>query len=404
MAPNLRKVDAGVTGQRVSNFRRHRGRCGRNGRDGWRKVRRTVRRCEAMPRIVLRSGAHHAQQVGLAGPSRPQGSIEVSSSARSPDSPPPAPDPRARHLLEHVDQARLRMHYSWRSMPKATHLLLVAMTGCTGPPPATTLQQTPVVPPPKTATALAAPTPSAPSPTQHDECWFLHDCHTKGLCSSDGNRCVARTDDDCTGSVGCIGTGACKPYDGRCVTPAATPADCAKGCDLGGMCGVADGHCVADDVARCPGHDVGGNPMVIVDGECTRTPESCDAMCEGTGRCYFNTDSQVCVKPPDKPEDCADECSNIGRCTPRDGQCVVADQADCDKAACEDNGACKYHNGVCLVTDEGCRKTTVCRIWGACHALRGECVSLSDEDCKASEVCKADLHCTLKKGRCAPAY
>jgi hypothetical protein len=43
-------------------------------------------------------------------------------------------------------------------------------------------------------------------------------------------------------------------------------------------------------------------------------------------------------------------------------KCVVADQADCDKAACEDNGACKCHNGECLVTDEGCRNTVAPRL------------------------------------------
>ena len=64
-----------------------------------------------------------------------------------------------------------------------------------------------------------------------------------------------------------------------------------------------------------------------------------------------------------------------GRCTAKDGQCVVG-------------------------KDEDCKPLEDCKKYGRCTAKDGKCVATSDADCAQSEKCKDFGHCTAKDGRC----
>ncbi len=74
-------------------------------------------------------------------------------------------------------------------------------------------------------------------------------CAYIGACHREERRCVARTLDDCQGSVACAEQGYCTPLEGRCHV--ASDADCAKSqvCRDEGACTLRDSCCVPDPAA-----------------------------------------------------------------------------------------------------------------------------------------------------------
>ena len=69
------------------------------------------------------------------------------------------------------------------------------------------------------------------------------------------------------------------------------------------------------------------------------------------GRCVIGSD-----------EDCQNSslCSEFGRCTFKDGNCVTSDYTCSKLYACVENGYCKAQGDRCVLTDDGCRKSKSC--------------------------------------------
>jgi hypothetical protein len=95
-------------------------------------------------------------------------------------------------------------------------------------------------------------------------------------------------------------------------------------------------------------------------------------------------------------------CKGSGMCTPRDGWCVVASDADCHRSYdCKSRGQCTARDGVCVATSAAqCRELEDCKLGGQCQASRGVCVALTDADCRRAKWCVRDGMCGAKNGEC----
>lgn len=88
-------------------------------------------------------------------------------------------------------------------------------------------------------------------PTPPD-CASLAGCREEGLCTAEGQECIAASDADCRQrSEVCSRLGRCTAQDGACV--ATSDADCkaSSWCEIYGGCHAVDGGCLALTDADC---------------------------------------------------------------------------------------------------------------------------------------------------------
>src|SRR5690606_9103887 len=100
----------------------------------------------------------------------------------------------------------------------------------------------------------------------------------------------------------------------------------------------------------------------------------CLSECLESGLCAFGSDTENVGGAATRSEHCEASrgCRLEGRCSVRDGACVVASDADCAAAtACVDDGACAKVGDACLpATDADCRNASQCK-WSALCYLEG---------------------------------
>ena len=114
----------------------------------------------------------------------------------------------------------------------------------------------------------------------------------------------------------------------------------------------------------------------------------------------------VPVTPPTSElpvKDCSNEpeCTLEGRCTWRDGGCVVAKDADCQMHAhCMEPDLCTAVAGKCVASAAACKASEGCRKFGTCSSVGGVCRAAGNDDCRQSWDCKRGGFCTAKSGTC----
>lgn len=96
-------------------------------------------------------------------------------------------------------------------------------------------------------------------------------CRTRGLCGSEGGRCVAASDEDCAASSGCADYGACRKVGRECRAGTEDHCRAAQACRDAYRCTYEHGYCWASaaDCARAKECD-GGCPHLR--GECVLPP------------------------------------------------------------------------------------------------------------------------------------
>lgn len=257
-------------------------------------------------------------------------------------------------------------------------------------------------------------------------CWSKSSCFRFGQCHWNTlgpapQKCVPRTQLDCTQSEVCKNSGWCSisgdyPIAGICA-PVAGP-QCATGlsCKKNGWCGEgpywceprSEAHCLQSEVCAKAGEchyaefstskGLTGACLAIESTDCSKL-ELCKekglchyvpvALVKGFGTCAGTTTAD-CLK--------ATKCETEGLCAAADGSgCRPGSQADCAKST-----SCKYA-GACAVAASGqscelpegasCKGVPACLEEGWCTAQLGKCAIGSDSDCAQSQACK-------KEGRC----
>ena len=117
------------------------------------------------------------------------------------------------------------------------------------------------------------------------------------------------------------------------------------------------------------------------------------------------------------PADCtaSEACGHEGRCTFKNGACVIGGESDCRSSpACVNEGRCQLRGGECVPTsDDDCRKSSWCKGMGLCKLRRenfgggvpadfgNKCVAGSDQDCKDSNACSEKRLCFKNGDWCA---
>lgn len=111
---------------------------------------------------------------------------------------------------------------------------------------------------------------------------------------------------------------------------------------------------------------------------------------------------------PLPPPDCGETCKALGWCTPVGQTCEATKDADCAAAwCCETEGRCTAKDGKCVVasdkaSDEGCHTLPGCKAKGLCtwNAAKGACVAYWVKDCTEADVCKQSGKCSTGGGVC----
>ena len=164
--------------------------------------------------------------------------------------------------------------------------------------------------------------------------------------------------------------------------------------------------CAAETPVSAPGDSASG-----VCGYCTRhedciKPLACDLY---VGACKaLGTHGTTCNA------DCSrgkswQGCRDQGRCTAKDGACIVAGPQDCQQSfSCYGHGKCVFATDRCVVGDgaackisEACTKFGACGLWVAPDGS-GHCRASSDADCAQSSQCKEVGRCSLSAKSCLP--
>lgn len=141
---------------------------------------------------------------------------------------------------------------------------------------------------------------------------------------------------------------------------------------------------------------------------CTTTRE-----CLEFGMC---TPSEgVCVAASDADCRRGQSCARFGYCAARVGRCVAAAAPTCEALGsekidpCHGQRPCEPHDGICapvMADDAACRTpapgrtTSACAYEGLCTARDGFCVATRDEDCRASTFCQNTGQCVARGGLC----
>ena len=257
-------------------------------------------------------------------------------------------------------------------------------------------------------------------------CWSKSSCFGFGQCHWNTlgpapQKCVPRTEADCTQSEVCKRSGYCSisdgiPFPGICVPR--TGPQCATGlpCKLRGRCGQgphwceprSEAHCLQSEACAEDGSchyaefltsdGLFGSCYAIESTDCSKLEVCKDkggchylygGYVKGFGSCYGTTTAD-CLK--------ATKCETEGLCAASGkSQCRPGSEADCAKST-----SCKYA-GACAVDASGqrcelpdgasCKGVPACLAEGWCTAELGKCVVGSDSDCTQSQACK-------KEGRC----
>lgn len=139
------------------------------------------------------------------------------------------------------------------------------------------------------------------------------------------------------------------------------------------------------------------NPSAVrSEGEPCAKPEDCDVGLTCSSRDVCSTPATLkCLSAP--------ECEEAGQCTARDGECIVASDADCQYSmfGCQSTGRCTERDGECIVaSDADCQTSFGCGGYGKCTDVKGECVATTDADCRESFWCERAGECTAVGGEC----
>ena len=204
---------------------------------------------------------------------------------------------------------------------------------------------------------------SPPDCAKSQACTLLGACHTRG------GRCSVADESDCERATACDLLGWCTPLGGLCLR--ATDADCSSHrlqCKELGRCSAGDAGCVATDgTCRRSNECLRGGACAEVDGGCRPTfSPHCriSGICHRYGSCAFDEVEEQCLAA--STEHCAASvfsCGYHGRCTYRDGSCVVASAADCrESRLCKEYGYCAVDDDSCVPgTRRDCAAATRCR-------------------------------------------
>jgi hypothetical protein len=112
-------------------------------------------------------------------------------------------------------------------------------------------------------------------------------------------------------------------------------------------------------------------------------------------RCVYRHESQ-----------CAELCSEEGRCGLRDGDCVAAEDDHCTPTrGCIEEGRCRAVAGRCVArSHNACGRSRACKTHGRCQLDRwrspASCVALEDRSCAASDRCASEGRCVAVGGEC----
>jgi hypothetical protein len=290
-------------------------------------------------------------------------------------------------------------------------------------------------------------------------CEEMNFCIGSGECVEKEGRCVAVSNDDCKQSQGCEYEGVCHVRKGVCEWFVGSGGSCDQPmgknaynpCKERGRCTAKDGFCVAATDSDCEqssfcthvGYCVAKNDICVIGG---RTDAECDQPrgsdgfnpCEDYGYCTVRDGQCIAANTADCQK--ASGCRFAGVCTAAQGRCVIGGDADClSNSSCKMQGKCTAIDGVCVYggatssecdSDRGesgynpcraegfctaryrlciaasnadCRKSGSCYYSGYCTAVRGKCVAGTDADCLQSAGCKNSGLCTLVDGACEKA-
>ncbi len=155
--------------------------------------------------------------------------------------------------------------------------------------------------------------------------------------------------------------------------------------------------------------DCVGTPHCLELGECTAKHDDCvvasDADCARSRECqasgFCHAEGGACVVPTT----CDDPllCTATGRCAAFGGACMARNDADCAKAAtCRRFGQCAEHSGRCVASSvDACLTSERCKTEGVCPLGAFACEGVSDAWCGGSVDCTRLGRCTAWTGECA---
>ncbi len=259
-----------------------------------------------------------------------------------------------------------------------------------------------------------------------------------GLCTADGELCVAGRCVPCSASAACSAenTAGCCPAGAACAGGYCLPIDdrpCGPA-NLTGLCPpahVCTGAGACQQVGCSPAHPFGacGVDQVCEDGSCETLPCSTDhpagacpsgSFCSGGGECIAYGTCLVA-------QDCLyNQYCSANRSCIAVNTCAVDDDCPlhhvCDATRCERDYTCAG-DGDCLATEHclssgSCGAAGVCEIDLDCNAAErcaaaGHCMPadecFDDRDCDAAQFCGQDSHCRADgtcgvDGDCPPGH
>lgn len=250
------------------------------------------------------------------------------------------------------------------------------------------------------------------------------ECARLGLCSQDGDTCIASRAEHCLLSHGCRLYGECAVENGHCVAASDAQCESSKVChDLGrcsakeGVCGFeasAPDACVAERGAMQVSPCVVFGRCDVKDGQCVAGPEgACQSsqICKKQGACGVKDDACTATTP----KHClgSEGCQVAGLCTLQKNECVLLSDEDCGRTRlCEQIGVCTHREGACVFgatyiaeceSPRGAQQVTACGSFGLCALSVGQCVADGDMGCAASKDCAISGNCSQVGRRCAPS-
>jgi TPR repeat protein len=255
-------------------------------------------------------------------------------------------------------------------------------------------------------------------------------CKEQGKCTHSSGECVASQAADCEASSRCKERGECTAGGTSCVDACQNT----QGCNARGECGWArregqicepktdsqcsslaackeKGYCSRVTCKNKGGCTLAGLPTVFGATRCAAGQESdcrATALCSSRGLCSVQTAMGTCHAVNERLCTPSSVCKTDGRCSVKNGQCVVAKDADCAKTNhCTKDGKCSAADqgavGTCVIgKDADCEKLWVCLRDGRCSydAQTKACVVGKSVDCASSLACWSAGRCTAEAGQC----
>jgi len=201
---------------------------------------------------------------------------------------------------------------------------------------------------------------------------------------------ACKVDDDCP-TLGCSCEG---PYGGWFSSRSCEPG---RGCRFG-----AEG-CKRTCAQRKLKYVSWRVDVPRTDADCRDAP-NCKDHGDCRARLSFASQGVACVKR------CAElfDCRINGLCSeptdPGSLQCIAASDADCARGSeCATRGRCTARDGKCVVSEASCRSSSSCTTYGACTVAGDQCEERSDADCAQSARCTFGGKCIVFDRTCRAA-